>query len=201
MQPVPDSSRQGSLPRPSPDENLPFLLDEDPSRGSSKQGSQTGSSAHVAQLPGPLPGQAGPQLQQPQPSLHREPERPGMIQQKRAWSLEAKQALQVHCDPLRVKACSRRIAFTVEWCPFEGIMTLSRSPKTAILSRAALKMLCAVRQCDLTFSLTSAAPRCRPLRSRRQSARTAWARSQCRSLLPATLSSSHQVSSMWLSHA
>lgn len=95
-QPVPEGSRQCSLPRPSPDDNLPFLLDEDPSRGSSKQGSQTGSSAHNAQLLGPLPGQAGPQQQPPQPSVHREPERLGMIQQKRAWSLEAKQALQVH---------------------------------------------------------------------------------------------------------
>ena len=95
-QPVPEGSRQCSLPRPSPDDNLPFLLDEDPSRGSSKQGSQTGFSAHNAQQLGPLPGQAGPQQQPPQPSVHREPERLGMIQQKRAWSLEAKQALQVH---------------------------------------------------------------------------------------------------------
>ena len=122
-QPGPDSTRQSSLPRASPDDSLPFLLDEDPSRGSSKQGSQTGSSAHNAQLPGPLPRQAGPQQQPPQPSLHREPERLGTIQQKRTWSLEAKQALQV--DPLAEKSKSAHAAFAVlvKWWPINCTLT------------------------------------------------------------------------------
>ena len=42
------------MPAASPEDNLPFLLDEDPSRGSSRHGSQAGSSMHGAtamQLP------------------------------------------------------------------------------------------------------------------------------------------------------
>ncbi len=61
------------MPAASPEDNLPFLLDEDPSRGSSRHGSQAGSSMHGATAM-QLPQQQQPaqhSLQQPQPGAAR----------------------------------------------------------------------------------------------------------------------------------
>lgn len=85
------------MPAPSPEEQLPFLLDEDPSRGSSKHSnmnSQAGSSVN-AQM-GPPQQQQYQQQQVVQPSLQQqEQERQGLAQQRRAWSIDPQQALQV----------------------------------------------------------------------------------------------------------
>ena len=87
------------MPAPSPEEQLPFLLDEDPSRGSSKHSnmnSQAGSSVN-AQM-GLSQQQQYQQQQAVQPSLQQqqqEQERQGLAQQRRAWSMDPQQALQV----------------------------------------------------------------------------------------------------------
>ena len=75
------------MPAASPEDNLPFLLDEDPSRGSSKAGSQAGSSLH-----GPAPAQL-PQQQQSaqQPQL----EQQSLQQARRAWSTDPQPGMQV----------------------------------------------------------------------------------------------------------
>ena len=75
-----------SMPAASPEDNLPFLLDEDPSRGSSRHGSQAGSSVHGAPA-APLPQQ--PQLAQ---QLRQEPH---SLQPRRAWSVDPQPGLQV----------------------------------------------------------------------------------------------------------
>ena len=82
------------MPAASPEDTLPFLLDEDPSRGSSKHGSQGGSSAQ-GRMAMPLP-----QLQQPaqqlQPSLQQPQDQQALLQQRRAWSIDPQQAMQVY---------------------------------------------------------------------------------------------------------
>lgn len=76
-----------SMPAASPEDNLPFLLDEDPSRGSSKHGSQAGSSVHGAP--------AVPLLQEQQPAQQLRQEQHNLQQPRRAWSVDPQPGLQV----------------------------------------------------------------------------------------------------------
>ena len=89
-QPI-SGARPTSMPAASPEDNLPFLLDEDPSRGSSRAGSQGGSSVHAAaalQLP-----QQQHLAQQPQPAPQQ------LQQQRRAWSTDLQPGMQVKSAP------------------------------------------------------------------------------------------------------
>ena len=75
------------MPAASLEDNLPFLLDEDPSRGSSKHGSQAGSSVHApaaVQLP-----------QQQHPALQPQQEQKSLQQPRRAWSVDPPPGMQV----------------------------------------------------------------------------------------------------------
>ena len=91
------------MPVASLEDNLPFLLDEDPSRGSSKHGSQAGSSVH-----GPAAVQ---QPQQQQPAQ----EQKSLQQPRRAWSVDPQPGMQV-CETLSsVTASGERHAGRLFW--------------------------------------------------------------------------------------
>ncbi len=78
------------MPAASPEDNLPFLLDEDPSRGSSKHGSQAGSSVHGAAAMQP------PQHQHAQHSLQQPRQEQQSLQHpRRAWSIDPQPGMQV----------------------------------------------------------------------------------------------------------
>ncbi len=118
------------MPAASPEDTLPFLLDEDPSRGSSKHGSQGGSSAQ-GRMAMPLP-----QLQQPaqqlQPSLQQLQDQQVLVQQRRAWSVDPQQAMQVYLCSARfpilyqfhalwihvriLTCCPLQEQFILPWC-------------------------------------------------------------------------------------
>ena len=102
-----------------------------------------------------------------------------------------------------LKPAHAAFALLVQWWRLDWFLTSSNTLKPAKFVKGCVSHAVqpyAARCHDLLVTLICAVLRCRCLCSRRRSACTALACSQCRSLLSATLSSSHQVGSMWLCH-